>query len=54
MMEKLVIFDYPSRLTEKQITEEDRKNLLELQKWMSDFIKENDIHLVKENGDRII
>jgi hypothetical protein len=54
MIEELVIIDYPARFVEKQITEEGRKILQEYQEWMSDFMKDNDIHFVKENGDRII
>ena len=50
----MIIIDYPDRITEKQITEEGQKRLRELQKIMQDFMKEHDVHLVKENGDRII
>jgi hypothetical protein len=50
----MIIIDHPNRLTEKKITEESQKCLCELEKWMSEFIKENDIKPIGENGKVII
>jgi len=53
-MEGIVFIDYSSRITDKKITEEGRKHLQELQEWMREFMKEHDIHVVTQEGKRII
>jgi hypothetical protein len=50
----MVIIDYPARLTEKTISKEKKKVIEELSNWMINFVKENNIQLVGENGKVII
>jgi len=50
----MIILDYPNRLTDKVLTDEQKKLIDEQSAWMINFVKENNIQLVGENGKVII
>jgi hypothetical protein len=46
----MLILDYPDRLTDKVLMDEQKKLIDEQSAWMIDFIKKNDIKIVGVNG----
>ena len=50
----MLILDYPDRLTDKVLTDEDKDLIQEQLDWMSDFVKKNDIKFVGANGKVIL
>lgn len=50
----MIILDYPNRLTDKVLTDEQKRLIDEQSAWMINFVKKNDIKLVGANGKVII
>jgi len=46
----MIILDYPNRLTDKVLTDEQKRLIDEQSAWMINFAKKNDIKLVGANG----
>jgi len=50
----MLILDYPNRLTDKVLTDEQKKLIDKQSAWMIDLVRKNDIKLVGVNGKIII
>ena len=45
----MLVLDYPDRLTDKVLTDEQKKLIDEQSAWMIDFVKKNEIKVVGVN-----